>query len=97
MYAAPFANWQSIEFVRNVASLTFGILAGILRLESQYGFIFYFVSSTFVSSLIYLVMTGSEPSKYFVSPTSDVWFSEIFGGLSSFILTWTLFYNLVDA
>lgn len=32
---------------------------------------------------------------YFQSPFRELWVGEVFGNLSSFVLTWTLFYGLV--
>lgn len=90
-------GFQSIEFIRNVTSLIFGISAGVLRLEFQYGFIYYIGLSAAVSALIHFWVAKSRPQDFFLNKRSDVWVEGILGGVSSFVLTWTLFYNLVDA
>ncbi|CDO54841.1 similar to Saccharomyces cerevisiae YLL014W EMC6 Member of a transmembrane complex required for efficient folding of proteins in the ER [Geotrichum candidum] len=90
-------NKKSIEFIRNVTSLIFGISAGVLRLEFQYGFIYYIGLSAAVSALIHFWVAKSRPQDFFLNKRSDVWVEGILGGVSSFVLTWTLFYNLVDA
>ncbi|VVT57164.1 uncharacterized protein SAPINGB_P005566 [Magnusiomyces paraingens] len=90
-------NKLTISYIRNVTSLAFGICAGILQLESIYGFLFYFVASTLVSFLIQVLVVGSSPLSYFVTPKSDVFWAEIVSCLSSYVLMWTLFYGLVTA
>ena len=51
----------------------------------------------FVSSFIFAFRADGKPSEYFHRPLGDLWGGEVFGGLSSFVLTWTLFYGLVRA
>ena len=43
---------QVISQIRSLTASLFGIAAGILGLESLYGFIFYFLGTVFVSQLI---------------------------------------------
>ena len=71
--------------------------AGTLGLESYPGFIFYLLGTALVSALIYALKTESNPKGYFYSPRSDLWIGDMFGGLMSFVLTWTLFYGLCKA
>jgi hypothetical protein len=66
-------------------------------LESYPGFIFYLVGTLIVSALIFVVRTEGKPGDYFYRPFGDLWGGEVFGGLSGFVLTWTLFYGLVRA
>lgn len=83
--------------IRSITSLAIGIGAGILKLESYYGFLFYIVFSIFIGVLHHFVIAKGQPEQYFLSPFNDVWAGELVLGLSSFILMWTLFYDLVDA
>lgn len=56
------------------------------------GFVFYLLGSALVGAALAAVTgEGRFRSKW------DVWTLEVFGGssLSGFVLTWTLFYNLV--
>lgn len=71
--------------------------AGTLGLESYPGFVFYFLGTFLVSILLFFLGAEGKPSQYFHRPLGDLWGGEVFGGLSSFVLTWTLFYGLVRA
>jgi len=88
---------QTISNIRSLTASLFGIAAGILGLESYPGFLFYLLGTLFVSRLIFFQRAEGQPSRYFQSQFSDLWSAEVFGGLSSFVLTWTLFYGLVRA
>lgn len=71
--------------------------AGTLGLESWPGFIFYFLGTALVSVLIFVLKAEQNASAYFFRPVSDLWVGDMFGGLMSFVLTWTLFYGLCKA
>lgn len=62
------------------------------------GFAFYLIGSFIVGALLFLLLAAGQPKSYFRSQ-ADIWIHEVFGTtcLSSFVLTWTLFYNLVRA
>ncbi|MCJ1367777.1 hypothetical protein MMC16_006911 [Acarospora aff. strigata] len=90
-------NARTISNIRSLTASLFGIAAGILGFESYTGFLFYLVGTLLVSTLIYFLLAEGRPSRYFQSQVSDLWTAEVFGGLSSFVLTWTLFYGLVRA
>jgi hypothetical protein len=90
-------NSQVISNIRNLTASLFGVAAGTLGLESYAGFIFYILASLMVSVLLFALKTEGNPGKYFYRPLSDLWLGEVFGGLSGFVLTWTLFYGLVRA
>ncbi|KAI4085915.1 MAG: hypothetical protein LQ344_008010 [Seirophora lacunosa] len=101
-------NTQTLSTIRSLTSSLFGISAGILGLESYSGFLFYILGTLFVSLLVHgrvLLAEGARTEgrkggggagRYFQSPARDLWFGEgVVGGLSSFVMTWTLFYGLV--
>lgn len=75
----------------------FGVAAGTLGLESLPGFIFYFTGTAIVSLLIFSLKAEQDAKSYFFRPFSDLWAGDMFGGLMSFVLTWTLFYGLCKA
>lgn len=75
----------------------FGVAAGTLGLESYPGFAFYLVGTLLVSALIYALRTEARPKNFFYRPFGDLWAGDLISGLSSFVLTWTLFYGLVRA
>lgn len=88
---------QTISNIRNLTASLFGIAAGTLGLESYVGFLFYAVGTLFVSLLIYLGPAHRNPETYFYSPGKSLWMSDVFGGLMSFVLTWTVFYGIAGA
>lgn len=90
-------NTQVVSNIRNLTASLFGVAAGTLGLESYPGFIFYLVGTSIVSALIFASRADGKPAAFFHSPLGDLWGGEVFGGLSSFVLTWTLFYGLVRA
>lgn len=83
--------------MRALTASLFGVAAGTLGLESYPGFIFYFIGTAIVSILIFALKAESKPEAYFFQPLGDLWFGDMFGGLMSFVLTWTLFYGLCKA
>ncbi|EON62068.1 hypothetical protein W97_01287 [Coniosporium apollinis CBS 100218] len=90
-------NARTIANIRNLTASLFGVAAGTLGLESYPGFIFYLLGTLVVSVLILLLRAEGKPKAYFYSPVQNLLLGEVFGGLSSFVLTWTLFYGLVRA
>jgi hypothetical protein len=88
---------QVISNIRNLTASLFGVAAGTLGLESYPGFIFYLVGTLLVSVLLFALKTDGKPSEYFYKPLGDMWLGDVFGGLSGYVLTWTLFYGLVRA
>ena len=86
---------QIISQIRSLTASLFGVAAGILGLESYPGFIFYLVGTLIVSGLILVVLAEGRPARFFESQLSGLWMKDVIGGLSSFVLTWTLFYGLV--
>lgn len=88
---------QVVSNIRNLTASLFGVAAGTLGLESYAGFIFYLLGSLLVSALLFALKTDGKPDAYFYRPLGDMWLGEVFGGLSGFVLTWTLFYGLVRA
>ena len=88
---------QTVSNIRALTASLFGVAAGALGLESLPGFIFYIVGTAVVSALIYALKAEGKPNGYFYRPFGDLWAGDMFGGLMSFVLTWTLFYNLVKA
>ncbi|KAF2270381.1 hypothetical protein CC78DRAFT_557232 [Lojkania enalia] len=90
-------NTQVVSNIRNLTASLFGVAAGTLGLESYPGFIFYLIGTFIVSGLVFVFRAEGKPSEYFHRPLGDLWGGDVFSGLSSFVLTWTLFYGLVRA
>lgn len=83
--------------IRSLTASLFGVAAGTLGLESLPGFLFYAFGTLIVSLLIFASRAEANPKGYFHSPVGDLWMGDLFGGLMSFVLTWTLFFGLVRA
>lgn len=97
-------NTRMLSNIRSISSLFLGIAAGILGLESLYGFLFYFVSQQLISSLFYFILVEGSAEKFFagsvtevrkgkgqrVGAWKDVWFGGglFTEGLSGFVLGW---------
>ncbi|KAI4231476.1 MAG: hypothetical protein L6R40_007726 [Gallowayella cf. fulva] len=90
-------NASTLSNIRSLTSSLFGIASGILGLESYAGFLFYLAGTLLVSLLVWAILCRREAGRFFQSPGADLWAGEVVGGLSSFVLTWTLFYGLVRA
>ncbi|KAI5366246.1 Putative ER membrane protein complex subunit 6 [Septoria linicola] len=90
-------NARTISNIRSLTASLFGVAAGTLGLESFPGFIFYFIGTAIVSLLIFGLKAEQKPGTYFFRVVSDLWVGDMFGGLMSFVLTWTLFYGLCKA
>ncbi|KAK3713215.1 hypothetical protein LTR37_008648 [Vermiconidia calcicola] len=90
-------NARTVSNIRAITASLFGVAAGTLGLESFPGFIFYFIGTVIVSVLIFTLKADNNPKAYFFRPTGDLWVGDMFGGLMSFVLTWTLFYGLAKA
>ncbi|KAL1311566.1 hypothetical protein AAFC00_001684 [Neodothiora populina] len=90
-------NARTVSNIRSLTASLFGVAAGTLGLESLPGFLFYAIGTIIVSLLIFVTRTEANPKGFFHSPIADLWIGDAFGGLMSFVLTWTLFYGLVRA
>ncbi|KAK5052772.1 hypothetical protein LTR84_002638 [Exophiala bonariae] len=58
-------NTRTISNIRSISGLLLGVAAGILGLESLYGFAFYLAANLLLSALFYFVLAGADPQKYF--------------------------------
>ncbi|KAI9828770.1 MAG: hypothetical protein M1832_001875 [Thelocarpon impressellum] len=87
-------NAKTLSNIRHLTSSLFGVAAGILGLESYAGFAFYLLGTTFVSALVWALL-GRGPG--LEGQTRGIWTAEVLGGLSGYVLTWTLFFGLVRA
>ncbi|KAI6249933.1 ER membrane protein complex subunit [Erysiphe necator] len=101
-------NTKTLTALHNITASLFGVGAGTLGLESYFGFIFYILFSLFTSTLIYIfrVRPSNVTKKYqlkeigtttYFRSSRELWIDGLIDGLSSYILTWTLFYGLVRA
>lgn len=95
LLSIPLLTPQVLSTLRSLTASLFGIASGILGLESWRGFLFYMLGMLVVSALVNGVLARGRAEMYFQSPLRELWAGEVLGGLSSFVMTWTLFYGLV--
>uniref|UniRef100_A0A7S0Q1B5 ER membrane protein complex subunit 6 n=1 Tax=Coccolithus braarudii TaxID=221442 RepID=A0A7S0Q1B5_9EUKA len=86
-------NTRSLNYCRVFVAIVSGAAAGILGLEGLIGFLAFFITTFALSAGAYLVV-GCEPKPYF-KLSADVWTEGIKDGMMSYILFWTLFYDIV--
>ncbi|KAL6810674.1 Rab5-interacting domain-containing protein [Trichoderma sp. SZMC 28013] len=99
-------NTKTLTNLHSLTASLFGVGAGILGLESYYGFLFYIAFSITTSLLFYVLQIAPSSlgegrsvldSGRYYRGALELWTGGIFNGLPGFILTWTLFYGLVRA
>jgi hypothetical protein len=71
-----------------------GSVAGILGMEGLAGFLFFVFSCFITSGMLCLRMGSLSMSDFFPKP-NQVWTSGLTEGLMSYILFWTLLFDLV--
>uniref|UniRef100_A0A7S2XA63 ER membrane protein complex subunit 6 n=1 Tax=Lotharella oceanica TaxID=641309 RepID=A0A7S2XA63_9EUKA len=86
-------NVKVIHFCRILISIVVGAACGIIGYTGIRGFLF-FILSWIGTSLSYFVRTGWDTEKYFTSTWLLVT-HDLFQGTLSFMLFWTLFYDIV--
>ena len=74
-------------------ALVSGAISGIMGLEGLVGFVAFFVTSFLTSLGIYLKV-NYDPKPYF-KKGGDVWTEGVGQALMSYVLFWTLFYDIV--
>jgi hypothetical protein len=99
-------NTKTLSNLNSLTASLIGVSAGILGLESYNGFLFYILFSVITAFLFYIFKIAPQSTaegrkvfdtgRYFRG-AFEFWTGGLFNGLSGFILTWTLFYGLVQA
>jgi hypothetical protein len=88
-------NTDILQLCRTTHSALLGCAAGISGLSGLHGFYLYAGSSTLISAVLWAIKTGGKPSRYLLGSGSDVWTFGVVDGLLSYVLFWTMAYNLV--
>eukprot|EP00931_Biecheleriopsis_adriatica_P086937 TRINITY_DN61484_c0_g1_i1.p2 TRINITY_DN61484_c0_g1~~TRINITY_DN61484_c0_g1_i1.p2 ORF type:complete len:127 (-),score=31.84 TRINITY_DN61484_c0_g1_i1:50-430(-) len=91
--AALQQNLRTLSNCRILAGVMAGCIAGLLRIEGLSGALV-FVTVTLIHSCMIAAKLGFEVTRHFPK-TRDVFVSSFSGGLMSFILFWTLSYDMV--
>ena len=86
-------NDYLLDYCQTAMSALSGCAAGIIGLTGLYGFLFYFISSLFLSSLIF-VSFGTNVNKYFLSKQAIVT-GTLWSGIQTYLLFWTFLFGMV--
>ncbi|EPT30765.1 hypothetical protein TGME49_239690 [Toxoplasma gondii ME49] len=86
-------NYRQLTVNRHLAAVVAGSVAGIFGLEGLAG-LFVFVLVTLLGGCLMLLETRFDCKLYFAS-TRDIFFAQFFTAALTFILVWTLVYNVV--
>ena len=86
-------NGRILNFCRVYVAIISGCAAGILGITGLAGFLVFFLSTFLLSVGLYLKVS-CEPKPFFKRP-DDIWTDGITQALMSYVLFWTLFYDIV--
>merc|ERR1719245_1199879 len=84
-------NDYLLDYCQTSMSALSGSAAGILGLTGLNGFIFYFICSLFLSSLI-LIYLGADSKRYFISKQQIVT-GTLWSGIQTYLLFWTFLFG----
>lgn len=88
-------NRKKLQYVHDVMCLWLGVGAGILSLESIYGFLFYVVGMSLTNIGFILVCCEGAPKTFFRDPIKQVFLDGLLGNIAGYIMMWCLVYALV--
>lgn len=91
------ANQRKLQRVRDIACLALGTGAGILTLESYYGFGFYIVGITVVNAAFWTVCCEGRSHRYFTNPAHEIFLKGVVTDIPGFVMMWCLVYALVKS
>ena len=86
-------NTRNINFCRIFVAIVSGMAAGIMGFTGLMGFAVFFLTTMLLSVMLY-VFVGMDPKPYFKAP-EDLWTEGISQAMMSYIMFWTLFYDIV--
>jgi len=85
-------NLGILEYSRTCQAAISGCAAGVLGLSPTLGFLFYFIAAI-VQSLFWWLKADYQWSRFFLQNSSLS--HGMFGGLLTYMLTWTFLYGMV--
>ena len=90
-------NEYQLQMTRILIALIAGIVSGILRVEGIiHGMGMFALWNVIGSVTVILYMGGlSGALKYFPNGVGEIFLSQIFSGIMTFILVWTVVYDIV--
>ncbi|ODQ80670.1 hypothetical protein BABINDRAFT_12801 [Babjeviella inositovora NRRL Y-12698] len=89
-------NQKSLQHIHDIASLGLGTAAGILRLESLWGFALFLGGMTAVNGCIWFLLTEGKPGQYFENPQQLIFLNGLGSGVAGYAMMWCLVSALVD-
>ena len=87
------ANNQSVDYCRTVMAIVCGCACGILGFKGLTGLLSHVLCSLLVSAAVY-VLKARMDSAYIVS-TSGLFLGGLMGVIGTFVLIWTMAYDIV--
>ena len=89
-------NQYQVQMNRILIAVISGVVAGIFRIEGILnGLVFLFFSNVLGSTIMCLSMRTEGVSSYFPGGVKDVYLSQNMAGLMTYILVWTLAYDII--
>jgi len=93
-------NQHQIQMNRVFLSVIAGIFCGIIRIEGVIHGLGVYIGWQLLGSLLMAIMTtlgggGASITEFFPNGLRDIFLSEIFSGIMTFILVWTIVYDVV--
>lgn len=89
------SNKDKLQRIQDVMSLAFGVGAGILGLESFYGFLFFLVSFSLSNLSFFILCCQGEANLFFQNPLKEIFLDGITSSLAGYVMMWCLTYALV--
>lgn len=83
-------NKQKLQRIQDILALSLGAGAGIIGLESLWGFIFYVLGISLGNLSFYVVCLKGEPTNFFENPLKEIYFDSLFSSISGYVMTWCL-------
>ncbi|KAI5965755.1 uncharacterized protein KGF55_001118 [Candida pseudojiufengensis] len=90
-------NKQKLQHIHDVSSLVLGIVAGIMTLESIYGFLFFLIGNFVTNIVFYVICTQGNSHKFFRNPIQEIFIEGIPTDIAGYIMMWCLIYALVKS
>lgn len=89
------ANKKKLQHVHDIMALALGVGAGVLTLESLYGFLFYALGITLTNAAFYVVCCQGKADEFFRSPLQEIFIDGIPSNIAGFTMMWCLVFALV--
>ncbi|OBA22229.1 hypothetical protein METBIDRAFT_39323 [Metschnikowia bicuspidata var. bicuspidata NRRL YB-4993] len=89
------SNKYKLQKLQDVMSLSLGIAAGTLGLESYSGIAFYLVGILASDFSFLVVCCEGTPKRFFVSPVREIFADNFISNFAGYIMMWCLTYALM--